>query len=111
MSEPDENVENGLTTEKEFRRLETFEDRLIDAVERDEHSILVAALTCNGEKEFVFYTADVPGFLERLSKMPQEKERYPITIQKYDDPNWKYFEALIKLHPGLASKVGLFEDL
>jgi len=92
MSETDE---NNLPTEEEFSRLATFEDRLIKAVEHDEHSILAGALTCNGEKEFIFYTADVPGFLERLSQMPQENDRYPITIQKYDDPEWGYFDSVI----------------
>ena len=42
-----------------------FEDRLVDAVEHDQHSILVGALTCNDQKEFIFHTADVTGFLER----------------------------------------------
>jgi len=92
MSEPDE---NGLPTDEEFSRLAAFEDRLINAVEHDEHSILVAALTCNGAKEFVFQTADAPGFMERLTRMPQEKERYPITIQEYDDVDWSYFNAVI----------------
>lgn len=94
MSETDE---NGLPTEEEFSRLATFEDRLVNAVEHDEHSILVGAVTCNGEKEFMFHTANVPGFLERLTNMPQEEERYPITIQKYDDPDWSYFKALIPM--------------
>ena len=90
-----ETDENGLPTENEFRRLETFEDRLVNAIERDAQSILVAALSCDGEKEFVFYTTDVSGFMERLTNMPQEKERYPITIQKSDDPAWSYFEAVV----------------
>lgn len=90
-----ETDENGLPTEDEFNRLETFEDRLVNAVEYDEHSILAGALTCNGKKEFIFYTTDVPEFMERLTNMPQEKERYPITIEKYNDPNWSYFESVI----------------
>ncbi len=92
MSEPDE---NGLPSDEESLRLETFEDRLIDAVESDKHSILVAALTCGGEREFVFHTKDVQGFMERLRSMPQEEERYPITIQSYEDPDWRYFQSVI----------------
>ncbi|HSE33219.1 MAG TPA: DUF695 domain-containing protein [Pyrinomonadaceae bacterium] len=92
MSDPDENE---LPTNEEFQRLAAFEDRLVDAVEGDEHSILLAALTCNGESEFLFHTSDVAGFLERLTNMPQEPERYPITIQHYLDPNWAYFDSVI----------------
>ena len=91
MSETDR---NGWPTDEEFSRLEVFEDRLVNAVESDQHSILVGALTCNGQKEFIFHTADVPGFMERLNNMPQEKERYPVTIQSYDDPDWYYFTAV-----------------
>src|SRR5690349_23071254 len=65
--------ESGLPTENEFGSLETFEDRLVNATEQDAHSLLVAALTCNGEKEFVFYTGDVSGFMQRLTNMSQEK--------------------------------------
>jgi hypothetical protein len=92
MSETDQ---NGLPADEEFTRLKTFEDRLVDAVEHDEHSILAGVLTCNGEREYIFQTADVPGFLERLTNMPQEEERYPITIQKNHDPDWAYFEDVV----------------
>ena len=92
MSEQDH---NGLPTEKEFIRLESFEDYLVGAVEHDGHSILVGVLTCNGEKEFVFHTSDVSGFMSRLRKIPQEEERYPITIRRFYDPNWSYFESVI----------------
>ena len=44
-----ERDENGLPTDEEFERLETFENRLIEAVENDHHSILVLALTTNGD--------------------------------------------------------------
>lgn len=87
--------QNGLPADVEFEKLSTFEDRLVDAVEHDEHSVLTGVLTCNGEREYIFHTADVPGFLERLTHMAQEEERYPITIQKYDDPDWVYFEDMI----------------
>lgn len=91
----DETDENGLPTENEFTRLETFEDRLVNAIEPDAQSILVAALSCNGEREFVFYTTDVSGFMERLRNLPQERDRYPITIQRYEEPAWSYFEAVV----------------
>lgn len=79
MSEVDE---NGLPTEKEFSILGAFEDRLIDAIEPDEQSILVGALTCNAEKEFVFQTTNASEFLKRLTNMPQKEDRYPIEIEK-----------------------------
>ena len=92
MSESDE---NGLPTEDEFKRIELFESRLVAAVEDDEHSILVGTLTCNGDREYIFHTSDVSEFMTRLTNMAQQEKRYPITIQKYDDPAWSYFESVI----------------
>lgn len=49
----------------------------------------------DGEKEFIFQTTDVPGFMSRLTDIPQDIERYPITIHRFYDPNWDYFESVI----------------
>jgi hypothetical protein len=90
-----EKDENGWPNGSEFKRLSTFEDRLVEAVECDRQSILSVVLTCNGEKEFVFHTADVATFLSRLTNMPQEQERYPITTLRNTDPEWNYFDSVI----------------
>lgn len=92
MYEPDE---YGFPSETESQRLEIFEELLVQTVESDEHSILIAVLTCNGKREFVFQTADKAGFLKRLTNIPHESERYPIEIEAYDDPGWGYFEEVI----------------
>jgi len=85
---------NGLPTNQESQRLETFENRLVSAVERDGHSILSVVLTCAGRREFVFHTADVAEFVQRLTNMPQEVERYPIDLLRNNDPDWAYFDAV-----------------
>ena len=87
--------QNGWPSEVEFEKLSAFEERLIEAVEHDAHSILSVVLTCNGQKEFVFHTADVGAFLDRLTSMPQEHERYPITVFRNSDPEWSYFDSVI----------------
>src|SRR5688572_11280011 len=90
-----ETDQNGWPTEFEFVRLRAFEDRLVEAVELDRQSILSVVLTCNGEKEFIFHTGDEAVFLRRLANMPQEQERYPITILRNTDPEWNYFDSVI----------------
>lgn len=87
MREPEE---WGLPTQFEMERLEAFENRLVEAVESDNHSILSVVLTCNGQREFVFHTSNPEGFLQRLTAMPQEQERYPIEIYHAEDPEWEY---------------------
>jgi hypothetical protein len=84
----------GLPSPKETERLQQFEDRLCDAVEADGHSVLSVVLTCNGQREWVFHTADAKGFLERLTAMPQEQARYPIEIHQNNDPEWSYDKSV-----------------
>jgi hypothetical protein len=91
MREPDV---NGLTTAAEYEQLEAFEAALVAAVERDGHAVLSAVLTTGGQREFVFHTADPAVFLERLTEMPQQAQRYPIEIHRNHDPRWAYFDAV-----------------
>ena len=92
LSEPDE---NGLPGDEEFDRLARFEDCLVDAVELDQHSIFTVAVSSNGTNEFVFYTTDAKGFIERLKQLPQETEPYPTYVMQSEDSDWSYFVALI----------------
>jgi hypothetical protein len=100
MREP---ASTGLPTGQEHARLVTFEDRLVAAVEHDAHSVLSVALTCDGKREWVYHTADVPGFMGRLTDMPQEEDRYPIELTRSEDPDWGYDDAVV---PQTASTAG-----
>ena len=77
---------------------------MVEAIEHDSQSILSVVLTGNGEKEFVFHTADVELFLSRLTNMPQELGRYPITIIRNTDPEWDYLDSVIPSRYGVESK-------
>ena len=85
---------NGWPNDSEFQKLSTFEDRLVEAVEQDNQSILIVVLTYNGMKEFVFHSEDEAVFLDRITNMTQETERYPITISKNLDGEWDYFKSV-----------------
>ncbi|NVD97808.1 DUF695 domain-containing protein [Massilia sp. BJB1822] len=84
--------ENGLPSSEEAKRLEIFESRLITAVETDQSVLLVAVVTGRSEREFVFYLQQPELFLQRLTDMPHEQERYPIEIHFAEDPEWSYFD-------------------
>lgn len=89
--EMSEYFENGFPSEAELDKLHGFEDRLINAVESDEFSIMSMVLTGNGEREFVFHTPDPQEFVRRLTNMHQEVERYPIQINLNEDSTWAYY--------------------
>lgn len=92
MGAPDD---RGLASKAELDALHVFENRLVPAVEQDESAWLVAVLTGRSEREFVFQVLDPELFLQRLSEMPQEDERYPIEINLAEDPEWAYYDAIM----------------
>lgn len=79
-------------TQPELGQLQTFEDRLVKALEVNDFSVLTMVLTGNGEREFVFYARDQKEFVRRLSQMPQETVRY--------DARWDYFEQEVEEYKG-----------
>ena len=94
MDEPDE---SGLPSDDEAEALNEFEDRLVNAVEPDNHSVLAIAMTTGGVREWVFHTSDVKGFVDRLTKMPQNESRYPIEIHHQHDPEWHYDNLVLQI--------------
>jgi hypothetical protein len=91
MALPDE---NGFPSAEEAKKLDTFENRLVEAVEQDVSTGLVAVVTGRAEREFVFYLQDPELFLQHLTNMPQEHDRYPVEIHCQEDSNWSYFDEL-----------------
>lgn len=86
--------ENGFPSPEEDKNLDNFENRLIAAVEQDESAWLVAVVTGRAEREFVFYLQQPEQFLQHLTNMPQEHDRYPIEIFCQEDSDWSYFDGL-----------------
>ncbi|MDX2220865.1 MAG: DUF695 domain-containing protein [Burkholderiales bacterium] len=79
---------SGMPSTSTSQQMSVFEDRLVAAVEPSQTSVLVAVITNSGQREWLFYTSDVAKFGQRLTDMPQEKERYPIAISSESDPAW-----------------------
>ncbi len=52
-------------------------------------------LTGKGQREYVFHTSSIEEFLDRLTNMPQEKERYPIELNAADDQSWEYDSTVL----------------
>jgi hypothetical protein len=68
-----------------------FEDHLCEAVEHDAHAVLVAVLTFDGARQWVFYTGDVAELGRRLSAIPDlDGEPYPIEVSSEQDPTWSF---------------------
>ena len=88
-------TELGLPSPDDSSKAQLFEDRLIEAVETEGHAILSMVLTGKGQREFVFHAFNVNEFLQRLTQMLQEKERYPIEINFAEDVEWDYVDRVL----------------
>src|SRR5438874_5331996 len=76
-----------------------FENDLRDSVQKDALAILMAVVTFEGIRQWVFYTRDEPNFMKRLSLIPHHgRERFPIKIGTSDDAEWSYLRNEILRH-------------
>jgi hypothetical protein len=86
----------GFPVEREWDAMSDFELRLGEATEHDALAVMSLSLTGNKERMFLFHTKDVEEFSKRLHELPQEEQRYPIRIEKRDDPGWAYLAELFE---------------
>lgn len=85
----------GMPDTEASDKMRKFEDRLIAAVETDLNAVLTAVITNDNKRTWVYYASSTATFGERLTKMPQEEKRYPITIEASDDKDWNYLHQEI----------------
>ena len=86
-----EGDEKGMPGEELAEQMETVEETLKKAMEKDKLSILTAVYTGAGEKIWVFYTRTVRVFGERLNEALASFELLPISIYTEVDPGWEEY--------------------
>lgn len=85
-------------TRESMEEMDVFETRLCEAFEKDAHAVLVAVVTLDGARQWVFYTSSVEECVSRLNYMPQADEPYPLEIEGTEDPKWLYLREEILSH-------------
>lgn len=75
--------------------MRTFEDRLVEAFERDAHAVLVAVFTFDGARQWVVYTGDTQECQRRLDALPREGAPYPLELTTEEDRGWRYLHEEI----------------
>jgi len=87
---------NGMPTPDEGNEMGTFEDRLVEALEKGNQAILTVVVTNDGKRDWYFYTSDVTETGKRINDMPQEKEAYPVQISVARDEAWDFYRDISK---------------
>jgi len=91
--------DRGLPTPEAIPRLKDFEQRLVAAVQPGGIGVLVAAVTNNGQREWMFYASGLKAFERALNEIQEGQELYPIDVSSARDPQWS------GLHEELLSSV------
>lgn len=81
----------GMPSDELGEKMETVEETLRKAMEKDKLSILTSVYTGGGEKIWVFYTRTVRIFGERLNDALASFELLPISIYTEVDPDWEEY--------------------
>lgn len=92
-----EGDEKGLPLEALAGKIETVEEALRGAMEKDKLAILTSVYTGGGEKIWVFYTRSVRVFGERLNEALASFELLPISIYTELDPDWEEYKDMYEM--------------
>ena len=83
--------EKGMPIDALAEQMESVQETLRKAMEKDKLSILTAVYTGAGEKIWVFYTRTVRVFGERLNEALAPFDLLPISIYTEVDPEWEEY--------------------
>ena len=77
--------------------METVQETLQKAMEKDKLAIQTGVYTGGGEKVWVFYTRTVRVFGERLNEALAPFELLPISIYTEMDPDWEEYKDMYEM--------------
>ncbi|MDP6546555.1 MAG: DUF695 domain-containing protein [Phycisphaerae bacterium] len=87
--------DDGFPSSSDNDALENFENLVFDQLEAGQHSICVAVVTNNGERDWIFYTSDPEEIHKRLNQALQESPIFPIRPSSCPDPDWAEFNGIV----------------
>jgi hypothetical protein len=86
-----EGDDKGMPSEALAEKMETVQETLRKAMEKDKLAILTEVCTGAGEKLWIYYTRTTRVFGERLNDVLMPFELLPITIYTEVDPDWEEY--------------------
>ncbi|MDH6359124.1 DUF695 domain-containing protein [Parabacteroides sp. PF5-9] len=89
--------QKGMPTVELAEQMETVQEALRKAMEKDKLSILTSVYTGGGEKIWVYYTRTTRVFGERLNEALAGFDLLPITIYSEIDPDWEEYQDMYEM--------------
>lgn len=79
---------NGMPSRDDNRRQIELEDAIASLDEQDGLGYLMLVVTGNSRKEWIFYSSDIPAWLNRFNELLASHPRYPVEIETSTDQEW-----------------------
>lgn len=84
----------GLPSAAEGAQLDQLEDAICSSLEEKAESLLVAIITTNGMREFVFYTREPERVKQRFDELREKITSHTIQLMIQSDPQWRVYSQL-----------------
>lgn len=86
--------ENGLPdSEEEYAAVSEFGDRLRDALQQGQESLLAMTIMTQGRKDLIFYTSDAEAALRRIEALGAEGEGHRVGASVERDTFWGMYRS------------------
>ena len=95
-----EGDEKGMPSDELAEKMESVQEAMAKAMEKDKLAILTGVYTGGGEKTWIFYTRTVRVFGERLNEALESFELLPIEIYTEVDPEWDEYLDMYEMKQG-----------
>lgn len=84
----------GMPPQEINRRMEEFEKLMEKGIENKGEAIMTAAVTCNGRREWQYYSKTDETFMKLLNSTLSGKSQFPIEISNQSDPDWTAWKQI-----------------
>ena len=86
----------GFPSPKETEALDRFEDEFVERF-REAGAALVAVITTNGMREFVFYASEEQALRTRFREWAATPKSHRVQLNVRPDPSWTAYQSLLAM--------------
>jgi Family of unknown function (DUF695) len=82
--------QNGMPSKSDYDRMVLLEN-LLESIETKQTAFLTVSVTCNGVKEWQWYSRDQKEAMAALNSALSGQNPFPIQISQQQDPEWSAY--------------------
>ncbi|NVK36389.1 MAG: DUF695 domain-containing protein [Gammaproteobacteria bacterium] len=90
----DVDPQTGYPSTSELIKIDDFNQKLMNAIETENHALIVMVIMCQGINQWILYAKDTSQLQADLNTIPTDTGLYPIEIVAEEDADWTIFTQL-----------------